>query len=142
MIVLFTLAAAYQDLTYEEDVPDEQKPDIGKVESTAPAETELVPWTAVMGPVEYGAAFMLLLYVVVYFIGCFRIRKELERVLRALRSMRRYFYVVPSRFRGITRHEYQCYITGRRGYLGGLLTVQLSRRCDILGWLFDKIMGN
>ena len=137
-VILFLVSVKCQDLPFEDDESREETSDEGH---ELPITRRIVPYSEMIGITEYCVVGVALFYIVFYIWGGKNMQRELRDGSKALERLRKYFYVVPSRFLRVARHEHRLYVTGRRGYLGGFVTVYFSKRSDILGWLLDKMMG-
>jgi hypothetical protein len=85
---------------------------------------------------------LALLYVAFYLLGRMSMQAAIKRAGRAFATpMRKYFYVVPDILQQSTLHEFHCWVTGRKGYLGALVKAKFTMRSEPLGWLFDTIIG-
>lgn len=137
MLALCVLLAI-SDLPFEE----EGSPSPGNENQPQPTPTpEIVPLKNLIGPVEIAALLIGLVYAIFFVLGGRNMSRELKNAEKGVEKLRDYFYVVPSRFIPVTRHEYHIWVTGRRGYLGGFVTISFSKRSDILGWLWDLLRG-
>jgi hypothetical protein len=143
MIILFCLCRpGSDDLPFEE--LDSTSPTAAQSPNPTPTATPTiqVPYSQVFGGTELAAALVGLLYIIVYFTGGVLMERSMRRASRSLgAAMRRHFHVVPSAFRRVNNHQFNCWVTGRRGYLGCLVTSRFSMRCEPLGWLFDRLTG-
>jgi hypothetical protein len=130
------------ELPFEE--PDSPSPTATPSPTPTPtaAPAIQVPYSRIFGATELAAALIGLLYIIFYFAGGILMEWSMRRASRSLGpAMRRHFHVVPSAFRRLNNHQFNCWVTGRRGYLGCLVTARFSMRCEPLGWLFDRLTG-
>lgn len=102
-----------------------------------------IPLKDILGLREVIVASIILLSLLIYIIGKNNINKTMKQVQKKFATeLRKYFLIVPDTFKKVSKHEFLLYLTGRSGYMGGFVTIQLSKRLDILGFLWDKIMHN
>ena len=136
LVLLIALCAAEIDLPFD----DGQSQPVVEEKPAEPTHT-IIPLNQMIGPIEYGALAVAIVYIVFCIVGGRTMARELKRAEKGVEKLRKYFYVVPSRFLGVTRHDYHAYVTGRRGYLGGFVTIHFTKRSDVLGFIYDTILG-
>ena len=136
LVLLIALCAAEIDLPFD----DGQSQPVVEEKPAEPTHT-IIPLNQMIGPIEYGALAVAIVYIVFFIVGGRTMARELKRAEKGVEKLRKYFYVVPSRFLGVTRHDYHAYVTGRRGYLGGFVTIHFTKRSDVLGFIYDTILG-
>lgn len=138
LLALAVIAKCNADLPFDDDAFETPPTTPTPIPA---AEPTMLPISEVIGITEYCVIAILILYAIIFVVGRASMKKSLLKLSKSMEHFRNYFYVVPTRMQRITRHDFHSYITGRRGYLGGFITVSFSKRSDILGWIFDKITG-
>ncbi|OHT08280.1 hypothetical protein TRFO_04881 [Tritrichomonas foetus] len=102
-----------------------------------------IPLMDIVGYREVVVGVIAVACIIIYNAGKNYISKKIATIgEKFAESMRRYFLIVPDSFKGVSKHEFLLYLTGRSGYKGGFVTICFSKRLDILGYLWDKIFGN
>lgn len=158
----FTKAEEVDDLPFEEDVPNqdfeeaqknqnEEQDDLSKnddenVEAPPPPppqEKVRVPLKDILSLREVLVAAVFVVYVIFFIVGKVRISKKRQqvedKVLPIIRE--KYFAIAPENLQKDNLHSYRCYITGRTGYQGGVVTVKFPSMCDPLGAILAAFTG-
>lgn len=82
---------------------------------------------------------ILVIYIYIYINGRKSINKMVDKTkCTILEKLTKYYIAVPQRMTPSSLHRYDTFSTGRRTHLGCLTTLRLTKRCDILGILYDK----
>ena len=137
------------DLPYDDSSPksDDDYKDSSEEKNITPTPEPtpeiMIPLKDLIGIRELIVGVIFALSFIIYFVGKNNINKTIASIEEKLvPAMRKYFLIVPDYFKNVSMHESLLYLTGRSGYMGGFVTVKLSRRIDIIGYLWDKIFGN
>ena len=82
---------------------------------------------------------VFIVYIAFYFNGKRSINKYIEKVIDGpLSHLGKFYIAVPKRLVPYSLHKCGTFLTGRATHLGCLLAISLTKRCDIIGYLFDK----
>lgn len=164
MFVFFLLALAVRsavdnDLPFDDepshqgvsqDEPEEIEDDAENVDGPTPTPSPTpkvltpVPLKDVLSMREVLVVCILVVYILVFFIGKSHIKQKFanfeKTVLPQFRD--KYFAIVPEEMQYDNVHRRRCYITGRNGYQGGIITIQYPYSCDPLGILYSSFNGH
>ncbi|KAH0792291.1 hypothetical protein GPJ56_003817 [Histomonas meleagridis] len=137
----------------QEIVGGEEKMDLNEVEENEEQEIEKeeadvkstpqpqlvqvsVPLSQILGIKEVGIGCLILLYIIIFFVGKSITKSKINKISNKLNpELRKYFAVVPDKFIERNYHQYDTYITGRKGYVGCLISPRFAKTCDPLGFL-------
>ncbi|KAK8892125.1 hypothetical protein M9Y10_029348 [Tritrichomonas musculus] len=138
------------DLPYDDSAPkidedytesNEENNNITPTPEPTPEIT--IPLKDLLGTREIIVGVIFFLCIIFYFKGKSNIQKSINSIEEKLApAMRKYFLIVPDCLKSVSIHEHLLYLTGRSGYMGGFVTVKLSKRIDFIGYLWDKLFGN
>lgn len=83
----------------------------------------------------------IVIYILFYIYGKrsinYYIKKTVETTMNRLKT---YYAAVSKRMTACSLHRYDSFSTGRTCHLGCLTTLRLTRRCDILGYIYDNFL--
>lgn len=129
----------------EEEIPFATEEELA-AEASRPKPTPVPPLEPkslieIIGIRELVVSIILLLYAVWYYIGKWSIKKEKTLITNKLNhGLRKYFAVVPDVMQPKSNHRFYSYITGRTKYFCAFVQLFLPKRCDIFGFLLDKLL--
>lgn len=155
MLLFFLLSLARpggQDLPFSDQSPepaeaeswDEPPPaqsDSGAKDSPPLPPIKYKPLSSLIGVTEFVALALINIFVFVYIRG----RKQVNAIMlqtkeKVLKSFDNYYAFLPARLTKYNMHRFDGFMTGRTTHKGCLLTVNLTKRCDIIGMLYDKLL--
>lgn len=149
LIFLLSFIRCEGDLPYDDSSPKSDDDYTERTEGNditptpEPTPEIMIPLKDLIGLRELIVGVIFILSVIIYFSGKSNINKTIASIEEKLApAMRKYFLIVPDYFKNVSLHEHLLYLTGRSGYMGGFVTIKLSKRVDIIGYLWDKIFGN
>lgn len=121
----------------EEEISKEEE-DVKK-STTIPQKTN-IPLKDIVGIREVYVGIVMIVYLIIYIIGRSIVRKKIKTVNEKLiPALRKHFAVVNEKFYQRNRHDFDSYITGRKGYMGCVISQKFAKTCDILGILMRVI---
>lgn len=83
----------------------------------------------------------MIIYIIFFFAGKRSINYYIEKTATiTLKRLKTYYAAVSERMTASSLHRYDSFSTGRTLHLGCLTTLRLTRRCDILGYIYDHIL--
>ncbi|EAY17905.1 hypothetical protein TVAG_225310 [Trichomonas vaginalis G3] len=160
MIVFLLLALAVrsvdQDLPFEDETvstdstnQNDEQDDAENVDGPTPTPTPTpvvlhpVPLKEIMSLREVLAAGIFVLYIITFFAGRAKLKAKFDHFYKTCLPLFRdkYFAIVPEIMQYENIHKRKCYITGRTGYQGGILTVEYPYSCDPLGILYSAFQN-
>lgn len=149
LIFLLSFIRCEGDLPYDDSSPKNDDEYTNSEEENnitptpEPTPEILIPLKDLIGIREIIVGVILVISIIIYLRGRSNIQKAIASIEEKLApAMRKYFIIVPDFFKNVSMHESLLYLTGRSGYMGGFVTVKLSKRLDVIGYLWDKIFGN
>lgn len=90
---------------------------------------------------EVIVALVFAFYVIFYIVGKNSINSYIQKVKdTTLNRLKTYYAAVSERMSASSLHRYDSFSTGRTCHLGCLTTLRLTRRCDIMGYIYDHFL--
>ncbi|KAH0796549.1 uncharacterized protein GO595_010442 [Histomonas meleagridis] len=84
---------------------------------------------------------IVLIFISFYIYGRKSIQNIQKRALETIiSSFKEYYAVIPQRFVSYSNHRFDAYVTGRTSHLGCLITFNITKRCDPIGFVYDKLL--
>lgn len=154
-VLLSSALSINDDLPFDDDNLDEQngpnkrqtrkyiQPQENETDSNATnkVKRQRLPLSQLIGVREYIFAGIALIYLLFYIFGKVSIEYQQKIIRNLFRLQLSYdFAFIQSKFMKRSNHHYEFYITGRSGYIGGIVSIAFSKRCDPIGWLIDTIL--
>ncbi|OHS99430.1 hypothetical protein TRFO_08348 [Tritrichomonas foetus] len=146
-----TIAQPKSDLPFDDDdveVPgqndefpddDQSKPTPAPHPTINPENIRTKSFIEIIQFREIFVLFIFIVYIAFYVYGRKSVKQTIEKAISGpVNALKKYYKVVPSRLTASSLHRYDSFSTGRTTHLGCLTTLSLSRRCDILGYLYDR----
>lgn len=82
------------------------------------------------------------IYIIFYFAGKHSINLYIKKVKEtSLNRLKSYYAAVSQRMTASSLHRHDAFSTGRTCHLGCLTTLRLTKRCDILGYIYDRFIS-
>ena len=123
----------------ESDIKENEK-DIQATPTPAPPPREKVPLNKLFGSRELVVLGISIIYAFIFYVGRTNVKRRVQKCYEILAPFaRKYFAVVNKKFYQKNNREYMIYMTGRTGYISGIVTLRFKRSHDILGIIYSMV---
>lgn len=125
--------AGDDDENLDEEIEKEEA-DVRK--APTPPQKVSIPLRDIIGKREVYVGIMMAVYLAFYCVGRMIVSRKIKEVNQKLpAAMRKHFAVVNDKFYQRNRHDFDSYMSGRKGYMGCVTSLRFAKTCDILGYL-------
>jgi len=127
------------ETTEEEEIVKEEK----EVKPTpTPPPRVKIPLKKLFKVQDFACIALLVLFVVFYIFGRISNSKQAQKIIETISPhLSKYFAVSKAQVKKLTDHDFQAYVTGRKGYYGCLIRISFACDSDPIGLIYSMFKG-